>query len=69
MKIIKIIESLIAISSHDFLGLRTGEKSYFTKDSVTDFLTANNFEVYARSTGIDYKDGWIYGINRIVSDI
>jgi hypothetical protein len=55
----------IAISSHDFLGYRTGDKSYFTKDLIIDFLEKNNFEYYTRSTGVDYIDGWIYGVNKL----
>ena len=66
-KNIKIVKN-IAISSHDFLGLRTEDKSYFTKDLVIDFLKHNNFEYYTRSTGVDYKDGWIYGINKELID-
>jgi|TARA_B110000263_G_C15301054_1_gene507993 FkbM family methyltransferase len=66
-KKIKIVKN-IAISSHDFLGLRTEDKSYFTKDLVIDFLKHNNFEYYTRSTGVDYKDGWIYGINKELID-
>ena len=62
-KKIKVVKN-IAISSHDFLGLRTGDSSYFTKDLILDFLEKNNFEYYMRDTGIDYKDGWIYGINK-----
>tara|TARA_Y100001970_G_C14258763_1_gene877779 strand:+ start:14149 stop:14988 length:840 start_codon:yes stop_codon:yes gene_type:complete len=60
---IKVVKN-IAISSHDFLGFRTGDSSYFTKDSIIDFLEKNNFEYYMRDTGIDYIDGWIYGINK-----
>ena len=54
----------IAISSHDFLGHRTGDKFYFTKDLMINFLKENNFEYYIRDTGVDYKDGWIYGVNK-----
>ena len=54
----------IAISSHDFLGNRTGDQSYFTKDLIIEFLEKNNFEYYYRNTGIDYVDGWIYAVNK-----
>ena len=62
-KKIKAVKN-IAISSHDFLGIRTGDSSYFTKDLMIDFLKNNNFEYYMRNTGVDYKDGWIYGVNK-----
>ncbi len=54
----------IAISSHDFLGNRTGDQSYFTKDLIIEFLKKNNFEYYNRNTGVDYLDGWIYAANK-----
>ncbi len=58
----------IAISSHDFLGKRTGNEALFTSRALMEFLRANNFEIYTRSTGIDYKDGWIYGKNKAFQD-
>ena len=58
----------IAISSHDFLGHRTGDNFYFTKDLMINFLKENNFEYYMRDTGVDYKDDWIYGVNKQFSN-
>lgn len=59
----------IAISTHDFLGIRTGDKSYFSRDLIEQFLNENNFEFFSRNTGIDYIDGWIYGYNKaLVND-
>ena len=66
-KRIKTVKN-IAISSHDFLGLRTKDGSYFTKDLVINFLKNHNFEYYMRNTGVDYKDGWIYGVNKELID-
>ncbi len=66
-KRIKAVKN-IAISSHDFLGLRTKDGSYFTKDLVINFLKNHNFEYYMRNTGVDYKDGWIYGVNKELID-
>ena len=60
---IKDVKNL-AISSHDFLGNRTGDQSYFTKDLITEFLKKNNFKYYSRNTGVDYIDGWIYAVNK-----
>jgi FkbM family methyltransferase len=58
----------IAISSHDFLANKTGNKSLFTTEAVVEFLKANNFEIYIRFTNVDYKDGWIYGKNKAFQD-
>ncbi len=52
-----------AISCHDFLGVRTGDRSLFTRDAVTKFLRENGFEVHSRSTGVDYQDDWLYATN------
>ncbi len=54
----------IAISAHDFLAKKTGDKSLFTSKAIMEFLKDNNFEIYTRSTNIDYKDDWIYGKNK-----
>lgn len=56
----------IAISCHDFLGKRTGQMQFYTKQAVTDFLMKNNFTVNTRNTGIDYLDDWVFGINKTV---
>ena len=54
----------IAISTHDFLGKRTGDKFYFSRDLIEQFLNENDFEFFLRNTGIDYIDGWIFGYNK-----
>tara|TARA_B100001250_G_C19411690_1_gene619376 strand:+ start:30 stop:659 length:630 start_codon:yes stop_codon:yes gene_type:complete len=59
---INIVNNL-AISCHDFLGRRNGDKNLYTKDLIVDFLLDNNFTLYNRETGTDYKDDWIYGLN------
>jgi len=56
----------VAISCHDFLGRRSGDLQFFTRDLVTAFLKENDFNIESRSTGVDYIDDWIYGVNRRV---
>lgn len=58
----------IAISTHDFLGRRNRNEALFTSKAVREFLEANNFEIYTRTTNIDYQDGWIYGKNKAFRD-
>jgi FkbM family methyltransferase len=57
---IHLVEN-IAISCHDFLGERTGEDFYFTREKIEEFLTSNNFTVDRQSSGVDSIDDWIYG--------
>jgi FkbM family methyltransferase len=55
----------VAISCHDFLFKRSGNKHFITKKSVVRFLENRNFDVIGNDTGIDYVDDWIYGTNRM----
>jgi len=55
----------VAISCHDFLYNRSGDKNFKTKKSVIRFLENRNFDVAGSNTGIDYVDDWIYGSNRM----
>ena len=54
----------VAISCHDFLYDRSGDRNFQTKKSVIRFLKNRNFDVTGNMTGIDYLDDWIYGSNR-----
>jgi FkbM family methyltransferase len=58
----------VAISCHDFLGRRTGNPVFFTKEAVTGFLLQNQFEISSRNSGIDYQDDWIYGKNKLFDE-
>jgi len=55
----------VAISCHDFLYKRSGDKNFKTKKTIIRFLENRNFEVTGNQTGIDYIDDWIYGANRM----
>jgi FkbM family methyltransferase len=55
----------VAISCHDFLYKRSGNKNFKTKKSVIRFLENRNFDITGNKTGIDYVDDWIYGSNRM----
>ena len=60
----------ISVSCHDFLYYRdhTLDPNIFcTFDKIKDFLSSNNFEITIRNTGIDYKDFYIYGINKSIN--
>jgi FkbM family methyltransferase len=60
----------ISISCHDFLFKRDPsiESSLVcTFDRIKEFLISNNFEIYTRNTGEDYKDFYIYGINKSIT--
>ncbi len=59
----------VAISCHDFLYKRSGNKNFKTKKSVIRFLENRNFDVTGNSTGIDYVDDWIYGSNRMFNRV
>jgi FkbM family methyltransferase len=54
----------VAIACHDFLGRRLKDDTYMTREVIEAFLVKNNFKVYFRNTGTDYKDDWIYGVNK-----
>ncbi len=54
----------VAISCHDFLNKRTGDKNFETKETVARFLKNHNFDIYSKTTGVDYIDDWIYGTNK-----
>tara|TARA_B100000965_G_scaffold124007_1_gene102610 strand:+ start:14389 stop:15222 length:834 start_codon:yes stop_codon:yes gene_type:complete len=54
----------IAISCHDFLHYRNQEEfdtRFLTFDKVKAFLLESGFKVSNRSSGIDFKDFYIYG--------
>lgn len=53
----------VAISCHDFLGKRTGDPNFFTRDQVTAFLVNQGFSIESANTGVDYIDDWIYGVS------
>jgi FkbM family methyltransferase len=53
----------VAIACHDFLTKRTGDPQFTSKEQVAAFLTANNFSIRTRNTGIDYVDDWLFGVN------
>lgn len=55
----------VAISCHDFLYRRSGNKNFKTKKTVVRFLKNRNFDVTGNKTGIDYIDDWVYGSNRL----
>ena len=59
----------VAISCHDFLYKRSGDKNFKTKKSVVRFLENRNFDVTGNKTGIDYVDDWIYGSNRMFNRV
>jgi FkbM family methyltransferase len=59
----------VAISCHDFLYRRSGNRNFKTKKSVILFLKNRNFEVSENYTGIDYVDDWIYGSNRMFNQV
>jgi FkbM family methyltransferase len=59
----------VAISCHDFLYKRSGDKNFKTKNSVIRFLKNRNFDVTGNKTGIDYVDDWIYGSNRLYNQV
>jgi FkbM family methyltransferase len=52
----------VAISCHDFLGIRTGDTDMFTKDKVVTFLKANNFIVSTLNTPNDWENDWVFGV-------
>ncbi|HLK28149.1 MAG TPA: FkbM family methyltransferase [Puia sp.] len=54
----------VAISCHDFLARRLNDETFATRKDIQSFLLANNFEILTRNTGIDYKDDWVYGVNK-----
>jgi len=54
----------VAISCHDFLAERGGDKWFYSKKEVLAFLKANNFKLFHKNTGTDYIDDWIYGVNQ-----
>ncbi|MGH2645538.1 MAG: FkbM family methyltransferase [Chitinophagaceae bacterium] len=60
---IKIVHHA-AIACHDFLGRKFNDETYFTRKIIEEFMSKNNFEIYSRNTGIDYKDDWVYGRNK-----
>jgi FkbM family methyltransferase len=53
----------VAIACHDFLTRRTGDPRFTSKADVAGFLKANGFEIRSSTSGVDYIDDWIYGIN------
>lgn len=55
-KSIKIIEN-IAVSCHDFLF----DDDRKIKETMTEFLITNGFEVFFNTTGNQVVDSWIYG--------
>jgi FkbM family methyltransferase len=55
----------IAISCHDFLGRRTGNPVFFTREIIVTFLLQHDFEISSRNSGVDYEDDWIYGRNKL----
>jgi FkbM family methyltransferase len=55
----------VAISCHDFLYNRSGDKNFQTKKSIIRFLKNRNFDITGNKTGVDYVDDWIYGSNRM----
>jgi len=59
----------VAISCHDFLYKRSGDKNFKTKKTIIRFLKNRNFEVSGNETGIDYVDDWIYGSNRMFNQV
>lgn len=59
----------ITVSCHDFLFYRDqslDSNNFCTFEKIKDFLISNNFEITTRNTGIDYKDFYIYGINKSI---
>jgi FkbM family methyltransferase len=61
----------ISISCHDFLFYRDkslDSKIFCTFEKIKDFLISNNFDISVRNTGIDYKDFYVYGINKSLKD-
>jgi hypothetical protein len=59
----------VAISCHDFLYKRSGDKNFKTKKSVIRFLENRNFAATGNKTCIDYADDWIYGSNRMFNRV
>ena len=51
----------VAISCHDFLGIRNGDTDMFTRDKVVNFLKANNFIVSTLNTPTDWDNDWVFG--------
>ena len=51
----------VAISCHDFLGIRNGDTDMFTKDKVVTFLKENNFIVSTLNTPNDWENDWVFG--------
>ena len=57
----------ISISCHDFLFHRDQSLDphiFCTFKEVKNFLISNNFEISERKTGIDFKDFYVYGVNK-----
>jgi FkbM family methyltransferase len=59
----------VAISCHDFLYRRNGNINFKTKDLVSRFLKEHHFEIYSKTTGIDYVDDWIFGTNTLYKPV
>lgn len=52
----------VAISCHDFRFRKEGGNEFFkTKELVSNFLIANDFEIQTLNTGEEHKDDWIFG--------
>ncbi len=54
----------VAIACHDFLARRLNDNTYMTRKDIEAFLIKNDFQISFRNTSIDYKDDWIYGLNK-----